>query len=188
MLTRHVRVQMQGACVALPYTATPMQLGWVGLLQVKLPCMYVRTYVCLYVCMYVCTYVCMYVCCLGPLQCTAAHLHKASGPATGNIAATTPGLLLKGSATLLLPGLYSHLYVNICKYSDHLVCLLDSTACVCRYTRGLWSVTTVSISAVTPSKCPHGMSNANRRSSVHANSFIRNFTAALGLQFAGLVT
>ena len=33
--------------------------------------------------------------CLGPVQCTEAHLHKAPG----NIAATTAGLLLEGSAT-----------------------------------------------------------------------------------------
>ena len=66
-------------------------------------------------------------CCLGPRQCTAAHLHKDSAPATGDKAATIPGFLLRGSATLLLPGLYSHLNVNICKYSDHPVCLLDST-------------------------------------------------------------
>ena len=36
-------------------------------------------------------------------------MHKASGPATGNTAATTPGLLLRGLATLLLPDLYHHM-------------------------------------------------------------------------------
>ena len=81
--------------------------------------------------------------CLGPVQCTEAHLHKASNLATCNIAATTAGLLLQGSATLLLPGLYSHLYVTICQIFGPPSCLLNGTAWVCRYARGIWSVTTV---------------------------------------------
>ena len=51
--------------------------------------------------------------------------------ATGSKAATTPGFLLRGLATLLLPGVYSQRNVSICKYSDHLVCLCICTSGQC---------------------------------------------------------
>ena len=87
-------------------------------------------------------------CCLGPGQCTGAYLHKASKPATSNIAATTPELQLKGSATLLLPGLYTLLCtckprlcylenkfggLSICKYLTVVRTILLSCCLTCTH-------------------------------------------------------